>query len=172
MNILFRVDASARIGMGHLRRTLALATEFKKLGHSPFFLIAPRGQRLTVQVPFPKVGKIGMQCWDLAVVDSYKISRAEYKKIRHAVGRIALITDMKIPDLPCDALINHNLFAKDAMYSARRRAGTKLLLGPRYAMIRGEIAHTRKKGFRVRSRIQKILLTLDPGAYNLLGVAS
>ena len=163
MNILFRVDASAHIGMGHLRRTLALATEFKKQGCNPFFLIDSRGERLTVRVPFPRIPKIGKKHWDLVIVDSYRISGAEYKKIRHATGRIALITDMKIPNLPCDALINHNLFAKDAMYSERRRAGTKLLLGPRYAMIREEIAHARKTGFRVRNRIQKVLLTLGGG---------
>ncbi len=162
MKILFRVDASPTIGLGHLRRTLALATIMAKRGHEPKYLIHDGGELLPIEPPFPRVSEVGGG-WDLAVVDSYLISDHEYNIVRKASKKTAVITDGKDSGFDCDALIDHNLYSKPDLYPARAVSRTKLLLGPAYAMIREEIRQAREKEFEVSESVCRILLTLGGG---------
>lgn len=160
MNILFRVDASSKVGLGHLRRTLALAMELKRLGYGPVFLIDERGEKLPIRMPLSRIRGMGGRRWDLAVVDSYTILPKGYQKIRSATHRVAVVADGRDPGFDCDFLIDHNLYASQKMYPAQQGRETKLLVGPQYAMMSEEIVRARVEGFTVRDRIQKILLTL------------
>ncbi len=162
MKILFRVDASPTIGLGHLRRTLALATVMAKQGHEPKYLIHDGGELLPIEPPFPRVSEVGGG-WDLAVVDSYLISQHEYKLLRSQSKKTAVVSDGKDPGFDCDALIDHNLYARPDLYPDRAGSRTKLLLGPAYAMIREEIRQARDEGFEVSDGICRILLTLGGG---------
>ncbi len=163
MKILFRVDASSKVGLGHLRRTLALAKALHKRNHSPYFIVDSNGEELAIPLAFPRVDAAQSKArWDTLIVDSYKISPDEYEQLRSTAERSVVITDALDRGLDCDALIDHNLYASEQMYAGRDAHKTKLWVGPKYAMLNEEILHARSS-FCVRPVIQKVLLTLGGG---------
>ncbi len=162
--ILFRLDASSRVGLGHLRRMMALAAVFKQRGSLPHFLVDDDGENLPVALPYPQMDSLGSDRWDMAVVDSYRVSPEEYEKIRSASGCCVVVADGKDPGFSCDAIIDHNLSASPAIYARRRKEGARLLIGLRYAMIRKEIVRARSLRGAVKEaikpEIKNILLAL------------
>lgn len=177
MKFLFCVDASPRIGMGHLRRTLALAKALKARGHACTFMIRPGGDVLPFAIPFPRVSALGKRRWDAAIVDSYTITPAECRNVfAHARKRVFIDDGQdRHPETPCDILIDHNVYGSARPYARKVKAGTKVLAGPQYAMTSGEFLRARNKGFRIKPKIRKILLSVGGGdcpdhAQKLLGL--
>lgn len=137
MRIALRVDASSRIGLGHLLRCLSLAHALKHCGAEPHFLLrasdvdgAARVRAAgfsAVQLPLPAVHNIGQladaqadaqaciaalqdtpPAW--VIVDHYGLDAAWHATVRDALAcRIAAIDDLADRPLDVDALIDHNL---------------------------------------------------------------
>ncbi len=162
-SILFRVDASSRTGLGHLRRCLALGMELKKRGHAPVFFVDTAGEKLFLPMPLPRARTLKNKHWDMAIVDSYTISAREYQRIRSVARCVVVVVDHADPGFACDALLNHNVYARAKMYPRRQKQGTKLLTGPGYALMREQIVRARKRGYVVKKKIQKVLLTFGGG---------
>lgn len=172
-SVVFRVDASRQIGIGHLVRCLVLADEFERLGHQCTFicrdlpghqgaLVAKHGHRL-VLLPFVSeaVDFIGINGYfdrdseetrvalagekpDWLVCDHYGIDERWETALRGTVGRILVVDDLANRRHDCDALIDQNLFPDiHERYSDRVEPGTLLLLGPEYALLRNEFAARR-----------------------------
>ncbi len=78
------------------------------------------------------------------VVDHYGLGRQWERTIRPAVARIFAIDDLE-RDHDCDLLLDQNWFgdATSARYAGKVPDGCRLLLGPRYALLRPEYAQLR-----------------------------
>jgi len=88
---------------------------------------------------------------DRAVVDSYAIDETWEKMIRPYTDEIFVIDDLANRKHDCDVLLDQNYyFDKEIRYNGLVPADCKLLLGPRYALLRQEFYYARQ-GMNPRS---------------------
>jgi UDP-2,4-diacetamido-2,4,6-trideoxy-beta-L-altropyranose hydrolase len=171
--VVIRTDAGADIGLGHLRRCLALARAFRAMGIETRFLVhAPDGG-------VPDTGfdtRLLAGARDLVetlaaarakgvlavVVDSYTVDTAYFRMLAEAGCRVVAIDDPADRELPVHVVVNPSATADRPRY---RGAGhTRYLLGPRYAMLQPEFAAGVAP--RASEHVRRVLLTLgggDPG---------
>lgn len=152
MRIAVRTDASVAIGLGHVKRCLALAQALRAQGAEVGFFAA----RTDVDVASLVAGD-GFACHGLdtpldpgamgralaawpaqaVVVDHYQIDAHWHDAVRLVSGAaIAVIDDLADRPLSCEVLIDHNP-ARDhlAKYRPVLRHDTRLCTGPRYALL-------------------------------------
>lgn len=159
--ILFRADANAQIGTGHVMRCLSIAKAFAHRGMDVRFIVADEcGKALIesngfqvicldsdwtdMESELPKLtGIVDKLCPDNLLVDSY-YATAEYLKILSHMCRVTYIDDMNRECYEVDAIINYNIFANVYDYSWYKGTGTKLILGPEYAPLREEFKNSPK----------------------------
>ena len=132
MNIVFRVDSSNQMGLGHLMRCLTLANEFKKQKHHVTFLcrelvgnfillikhpvlILPRDNNFqsddlyldwlgaTQLQDAEQVIKIIPKNADALIVDSYALNEIWHRKLKLHIKKIIMLGLI-------DTLINQNLY--------------------------------------------------------------
>jgi len=168
LNILFRVDASENIGMGHLMRCLALSEEFKKQGHKCYILseilddkLIKKIERFNIEffkikskndvIDFSKKHDIK---W--IVTDSYNINREYIKNLKDENFKVLSIDDNAIIHYFSDIVLNQNIGSDKLKFSAEKY--TKFLLGPKYAILRDELLRRNEK--KNRESVEKILITL------------
>lgn len=174
----FRVDANLASGMGHAMRCLALAQAWKDQAHRPVFLMAesmpPIDARLTQEsIEVVKVAaepgtekdaqnsitasRKAESQW--IVLDGYQFDAA-YQEVLKDVGFSVLAIDDfgHAGRYPADIVVNQNLHARASLYR-KRIPTTRLLLGPRYALLRREFRRARPRE-EPRSRVEEILVTL------------
>jgi UDP-2,4-diacetamido-2,4,6-trideoxy-beta-L-altropyranose hydrolase len=165
MNVAFRVDASAVIGLGHLKRCISLAKALRGIGSNCIFLCADLGFESHVLIEsegFPcavlpaqtnpqfaaesRSGEADVRLSlealasftpDWVVVDHYGLDRDWHAAIRNKAGcRIAVIDDLADRDLDCDLILDQNHDDDHFQkYSGRYDRGTICLFGPRYALL-------------------------------------
>lgn len=137
MRVALRVDASSRIGLGHLLRCLSLAHALKRCGAEPLFLLRASDVDGEARVratgfaalalalpPVQALGRLADAEADAQaciaaladappawiVVDHYGLDAAWHAALRAALAcRIAAIDDLADRPLDVDALIDHNL---------------------------------------------------------------
>lgn len=160
-DIFFRVDASKDIGMGHLMRSLALAECAKEYGYSVSFITIPY-----LREAMAKIKNSGFRVFDLPVskrwgwkkdaeqtlkimnsfgvghkkwlvLDNYFFNSDYQKFIKDTGAYLAYIDDMADQKILANLLINHGIHAKNLRYKVG--TGVRCLLGPKYALLRGEI---------------------------------
>lgn len=78
------------------------------------------------------------------VVDHYALDARWESSLRDAVGRIAVIDDLGDRPHDCDLLIDQNFGAEAKPYPGLVPDDCRLMLGPDYAMLRGEFADLRR----------------------------
>lgn len=172
MNIAIRVDAGTAIGGGHLMRCLALADELAQHGCAIHFvtraddrpwgeLLRMHGHRVT-QLAGPMEhwsqdlaatrAVLAGQAVDWLVVDHYSFDRDWEQGMRPHVRRILAVDDLARRH-DCDILLDQNVLDDKDAYRALVPAGCRRLLGPRYALLRGEFAAAQQRaaGDRVRN---------------------
>jgi len=167
MRVVFRADASAAVGGGHVMRCAALAAQLQQRGAEVFLLsrglpepyrrmLADQGCRV---LPLPAGGReplaladeIDEACaalaahapWDWLIVDHYGLGREWERAMRRFVGKLLLIDDYTDRDHDGDVLLNQNLHADADAYRGRLSPSCVILTGPRYALVRAEFAAAR-----------------------------
>lgn len=167
MRVVFRADASNRIGAGHVSRCQALADELAGRGASIRFLCRDlpghAGSNLTREgygvdwlSVLPESGDTGdndqdedaAACAryldrdapaDWLIVDHYGLDARWERAMRTHVRRLLVIDDLADRPHECDLLLDHNFVANyEQRYAAHVPAHCQLLLGPRYALFRPE----------------------------------
>ena len=168
--VVVRTDAGAGIGLGHLRRCVALAKALRAAAADVCFLVsAPDGALADIGFEMRAV----VSARDLAdtlalarasgartvVVDSYALDTAYLQALAEAGCRVIAIDDPGERQLPVDLVVNPS--ARPGRPRYRGAAHTRLLLGPRYAMLQPEFAERvdRRPGDPVR----RVLLTVGGG---------
>jgi UDP-2,4-diacetamido-2,4,6-trideoxy-beta-L-altropyranose hydrolase len=185
MRILIRADGDRLVGTGHVMRTLALAERARVDGHDVTLLgarlddaLADRVQSTGVALAREDVEPASAQdlAWvaaraaaraaDWIVTDGYRFDAAYQEALRAAGFRVLCIDDHgRCEPYAAHVVLNQNVGATEASY--RRRSGdTRLLLGPRYAMLRAGFAAAAAHAPRIAERAARVLVTLggaDPG---------
>jgi len=180
--VVIRTDASPRIGLGHLRRCTALGQRLAAAGAGVHFLVRSEGLD-----PAMEVGGFAESCVpldpalqgrddaagtaaycrsigaDRLIVDHYRADE-DYQRVLLDAGMRWLQFDgaAGMP-LWADWIVSMSPAADEARYRAQqRRPETRLLLGPRYAILRDEFLAWRAAR-TVRPQAARLLLTFGGG---------
>jgi UDP-2,4-diacetamido-2,4,6-trideoxy-beta-L-altropyranose hydrolase len=170
MNVAFRVDASSRIGAGHVMRCVALARQVRRYGGQARFVCRvlrgdlighirslrfpvdtlagdrPAG-RADAEVRDARGTRRVLAGWpvDWLVVDHYDLGIAWEQAARSIGGRILAIDDVgRAHD--ADAVLDQSWRGPDRAdpYDGRVPAAARRLLGPRFALLQPEYAWLRR----------------------------
>jgi len=190
MKVVFRVDASFQVGAGHLMRCLTLAEALRERGvdiyiicrECPGNLIAMLRQKaIPVRVMKPEdhtenlgeiqaedadqtIGAINGESTDWLVVDHYGLDAVWENKLRPHVKNLMVIDDLANRPHVCEILLDQNFVASgDVRYKNLVTPLCKVLLGPKYALLRKEFKMLRENlEPRVRE-MRKILVFFTSG---------
>lgn len=185
-HIAFRADASASMGAGHLSRCVTLATPLKRLGCRITFICAHGSPAYFPQVyeiadavielahaagdasawlsvppavdAEATISAIANATVDWLVVDHYGIARGWEELVHAHVEHLMVIDDLADREHVCDVLLDQNLRPDGAeAYRDLVPAGTTVLQGPRYALLRDEF--TQQRAQHVRTKVNRILVS-------------
>jgi UDP-2,4-diacetamido-2,4,6-trideoxy-beta-L-altropyranose hydrolase len=167
------------MGTGHVMRCLALAQSWQDAGGSAVFAMAAPSpwalERLlkesveTIEISAtPGAESDVRQTSDLAhqraaawvVVDGYQFG-ADYQRTLKAAGFKVLFLDDygHARDYSADLVLNQNVSADESVYE-RRESYTRLLLGPRYCLLRREFNEWRGWKREVAPSGHRVLVTM------------
>lgn len=192
MNILFRLDCSVKIGMGHLVRCMALASELKEHGARVVFVIRElvcNGNELLRsegfelyqlvntsyldQVIWEKDAEQTIQViqelnihFEWLIVDDYGIDARWETKLQSFVNKIMIVDDLANRPHACDVLLDQNSYDNQHIrYLHLIPKKAVQLLGPEYALLRRDFRYY-KKLMRQRNKSGKrILIFFGGGDY-------
>lgn len=177
--VLFRVDASAEVGAGHLRRCLSLAAALRLEGTPSRFVVGGPAD----SVAFAQAHGVAARgiestsLWseaDLAVtaeearvnrcpavvVDSDSKHEGYLDRLRQAGWFVCAVDDGALHPFPCQLVVNGDAHADRLMY--RSSSGdTRFLLGPQYSLLREEFWDIPPR--RWRNEVVHVLVTLGGG---------
>jgi len=174
LNIAFRVDASADIGIGHLMRCLALSEELSKRGHSCFFVSKTDNDELISKIEknneFFQIDSTAdleedagslikfsnEKNIDWIITDHYGIDTDYIKNIKGNDIKVLSVDDTSQIHYFSDVVLNQNIGSEKLKYSSEK--DTKFLLGPKYAILRDQLlVIDNKKG---SNEVKKILIMI------------
>jgi len=185
MNIVFRVDSSDQMGVGHLMRCLTLANELQQQNHKITFICRELMGNLISLIKYPllvlpkddsfqfddlylnwlgvaqeqdarQTIKVIPKNTDLLIVDSYALDEEWHQKLRYHTNKIMVIDDLADRQFDCDILLNQNLGSQKEDYQDKVPDNIKLLLGCNYALLRPEFAEFRDQALKKRKNTKKI----------------
>lgn len=192
--LLFRVDATAQIGTGHMIRGLALAQAWQARGGRAVFLGRCESEELRGRIlsenfdliplehchpdPFDLEYTVGIlhqlsgkpqtqDAW--LVVDGYHFDAVYRKAIKETGYPLLVIDDYGCSNCYANVVLNQNLSSTPSLYK-NCAPGTVLLLGPQYALIRREFQAWRNQRREFPEVAHRILVTMggaDPGNLTL-----
>ena len=177
--LLVRADASARMGQGHVMRTLALAQAWQDRGGKVAYACReiPAGlaqrleqenmalHRLEVE---PGTLEDAAACLELArrlgaawlVADGYAFGDEFQRAVKEGGARLLVLDDYGHAEhYFADLVLNQNLGASEDTYH-RREPHTRLLLGSDYALLRREFLQARPARRHHPAVARRVLITL------------
>jgi UDP-2,4-diacetamido-2,4,6-trideoxy-beta-L-altropyranose hydrolase len=157
MNVLFRVDSSFKIGLGHLMRCLVLADQYKE--DNVFFAtqnlrgninqkIIDKGYNLitltdrSVDGLIQRINDLNI---NMVVFDHYDIDSDFEKEVKNLSGVKILSIDDIYKKHYCDILLNHNIYAEVSKYKGLVPDFCELRCGKKYTLIRNEFKNIKLK---------------------------
>ena len=169
-SVIIRTDASADIGLGHVRRCLALARALAASGSDVRFRIAGDAGALadagfaarSVTAPqdladaLDEARALGAR---VIVVDSYTLATPYFRALVDAGLRVVAIDDPAERELPVDIVVNPSATSTRPRY--RGAPQTRYLLGPGYAMLQPEFAQPVERD--ATGPVRRVLLTIGGG---------
>lgn len=178
-NIIVRADASRKIGTGHIMRTLALAETLKEQGMKVFFLCIDIPRNLEIRLKKENMNVIKYQNIKIGssedaentvklakslkvkwiIADGYNFGTIFQKIIKAQGNKLLLFDDYRHSDYYyADLVINGGVHANKISYM-NKNENTKVLLGPKYILLREEFLNKNQKRV-VSISANKILVTL------------
>ena len=192
--MVIRADAGARMGTGHVMRSLALAQGWQDSGGEVLFVTATdsatvedrlrtENMQLAAAPHPPGSDEDARHTAQLAqsrgaqwiVVDGYQFGGNYQRALKEAGAKLLAIDDHGHADhYWADFVLNQNPYANEASYSSREPY-TRLLLGARYALLRREFSAWRDWQRTIPQVARTVLVSLgggDPGGVILKLVAA
>ncbi len=178
--LLFRADASSAIGMGHAMRCLALAETYSGIsgGQSVFLMARPLpafaaraggagAEVLALAAPPGSAGDISETLATAAdlgagwiILDGYQFDGAFQAALVDAGHRVLALDDHgHAGRYHAELILNQNAGADPALYREREPA-TRLLLGPRYALLREEFRRWPGQRRAAPAQARRVVVTL------------
>lgn len=178
---VFRADASPAIGTGHVIRSRTLAQALAARGWAtmlathavPDALVDtwPGGAASIVRLPADAAfdaepalitSSVGHGA-ALVVGDHYGLAGAWFEDIRRdQPGAVLLaIDDLAIGTWPVDVVLNQNLGVEPDSYAGLVSAGARILLGPRFSLVRPEFAALRERGRARDGQVDRLLVFMS-----------
>ncbi len=167
-DVLFLTAAGPGVGLGHLKRCLALGAALRELGAGVGFAVAGDAGRLSGMrlAPLdtldwteePGLALAAVARWRPAavVVDSYAATPELVADLRSAGAYVAAIDDLGDGPVPADLVVNGAYGAERLRY--RGLPETVFLLGPAYALL--EPAYAAAPQRSPRRPVGRVLVTL------------
>ncbi|MFZ9786505.1 MAG: UDP-2,4-diacetamido-2,4,6-trideoxy-beta-L-altropyranose hydrolase, partial [Ilumatobacteraceae bacterium] len=183
MRVVFRVDASAEVGFGHLSRCINLAEVLRSRGNEVLFICRDDEAKsfraledrlfATVLLPMLTVGEPVNQQEDAQqtiqalqgerpewlIVDSYTLDKNWERLMRPHVAKIAVIEDLSGREHDCDLLLDQNYSERSASSFEKFVPNTcELLLGPRFALIGEQFRRLRELKSKPTPELKRIFV--------------
>jgi UDP-2,4-diacetamido-2,4,6-trideoxy-beta-L-altropyranose hydrolase len=183
-SVVFRADASAALGSGHIVRCASLARALISAGARCSFVCRPTEGHLLDWLASQGLEAVGLPAGtahtdpgfledatatadavrrsvgraDWLVVDHYSLDATWERQLRSVACRIAALDDLADRPHAVDLLIDPNLQSGQQRYASVTDAGCQQLLGVRYALLRPEFVATAAEPPRTRSpRVERLL---------------
>ncbi len=194
---VFRADASDRIGSGHVRRCLSLATELRRRGAHVLFICRTRPSAMTDDITAAGFKILGLprlapetEGWlgttesvdarqtvaalaglqvHLLVADNYGIGMDWEAVVRPHVGLLAVLDDLADRLHAADVLVDPTPGSNDR-YEGLVGAGTRRLCGASYALLDQRFRAARKALAPRDGMIRRVLVSfgaVDANAHGL-----
>lgn len=113
-------------------------------------------QRIDAQA---SIDALSDQDWDWLVVDHYALDARWESALRQAAKNILVIDDIADRQHDCDILLDQNFYADmDKRYTGKVPAHCRLLLGPRYALLREEFRQLREQAKPRTGPVKRVLV--------------
>ena len=176
--LLVRADATVATGTGHVMRCLALAQAWQRAGGDVVFAMAQSTDAIEERLRSEPVEIVAIhgtpggggdlqQTLDYArlhkaewvAVDGYHFNADYVTGLQNALPVLVIDDNGELESYSSSLVLNQNAHANAEMY-AKRMPGTRLLLGPSYALLRKEFTAYRKWSRNVPERGTRILLTM------------
>jgi UDP-2,4-diacetamido-2,4,6-trideoxy-beta-L-altropyranose hydrolase len=179
VNVAIRTDVSARIGTGHFVRCLSIASALRARGATVAFvsrqLPAYAGDALAEAgcelLPLDggdddaaadaraTAATLSDRSWDWLIADHYGLDAQWERAVRASSDRLLVIDDLADRPHDCDVLLDQNLYADmSTRYSGKVPPACRLLLGPRYALLRPEFARLRREAVTRGGPVRRLLV--------------
>ncbi|HXM23219.1 MAG TPA: UDP-2,4-diacetamido-2,4,6-trideoxy-beta-L-altropyranose hydrolase [Terriglobales bacterium] len=181
-SLIIRADANISIATGHVMRCLALAQAWHDAGGNAVFAMAESTPAIDARLRSEGLEIVQLKaspnsvqdardvsalaCGRQAtwvVVDGYRFDSEYQRCLKNAGLKLLFVDDLgQCKHYSADLVLDQNVHASDQMY-ASRESYTRLLLGPGYAMLRGEF-QARREWRREIPRIGRQLLVTMGGS--------
>jgi UDP-2,4-diacetamido-2,4,6-trideoxy-beta-L-altropyranose hydrolase len=172
--VVFRVDGSAVLGGGHVRRCLMLANGLARAGWRVGFASKASLQEIgfldaisafemlivdeVVDEPCLLRNRWQDGC-ELLIVDHYELDQSFERGCRGWAGRILVIDDLAGRCHDCDVLIDQTPGRQARNYEDIVSRGCALFLGPDYALLDPRFAAARSRFQREYDSVFRVLVT-------------
>ncbi|HET9308931.1 MAG TPA: UDP-2,4-diacetamido-2,4,6-trideoxy-beta-L-altropyranose hydrolase [Candidatus Sulfotelmatobacter sp.] len=179
MNLLIRTDASVTMGTGHMMRCLALAQAWQDAGGRALFTVAESTSAVRARVAAESCEVLAVsseagtaedasetvaiakeQGAEWIAVDGYHFT-ADYQRALKGSGFKLLCFDDygHAEHYSADVVLNQNVGARESLYPSRDPQ-TRLLLGPRYCVLRREFSAWRDWKREIPPVGRRLLVTM------------
>ena len=173
MKALIYANGSSTIGLGHIMRTLTLATELKKKGIYVEYITDRSGNEAIKLLENNGFNTIPVENildyllhykgtkYDLIIIDDYSVSEQKIDIFYNIANKVLYIDDLvKFNKYNMDILINTSIETLNVDY----KGCAKKLLSPKYALLRDEFKNLKYK--TPKSNVEKVMITLGGGDEN------
>jgi spore coat polysaccharide biosynthesis predicted glycosyltransferase SpsG len=175
--VYVRADANRTLGWGHVIRSGALAEELGRSGYPVTFLIREsdpaavaylrsrfRVRGLRRELGAGDAAPVPRGSW--LVLDRYGFGAEDHLALRAQGCKVLAVDDEGRGTFAPDVLLNQNAGAERIRYKTVGRP--RLLLGPRFVLLRGEFSAPRRGRRRAKESGLKVLLTFGGGDLSVL----
>lgn len=179
MNVLFRLDASSKIGLGHLMRCLTLADELNLLRITCSFVINQYDLDLKSMLDSQgmayefiddeanAVTYIGLQVKKqplLVIVDNYQLGYQWQRLVKDCGASIMAIDDLANRPFEVDLLLDQNLVENyQSRYQGLLLGSSTVFLGAEYALLRREFFDARQQFLAFENRLNELQVLINFG---------
>ncbi len=177
--LMIRVDANVAIATGHAMRCLALAQAWQDTGGRAIFAMAESVPAIDARIAAERIeaftikespGSLGDATCTAAlasrcnatwiVADGYHFGSEYQYRLKYSAVKLLFLDDNgRAGHYAADLVLDPNPHASASLY-ANRESYTRLLLGPRYALLRREFRDSRHRKKAIPKLGRRVLVTL------------
>lgn len=172
--IAFRVDGGKEVGMGHVMRSLSLASAFPD-EHQIIFIVNDediknylQSRKINLEVVTidndEEINELRSLLREneisILITDSYNIDQQYLLAVKKEVDLLVSIHDFVPFPFPSDIVINGNVYAEKMEYESLND-NTEFLLGIKYLLMKNEFVDLSER--EISKDVRKILITVGGG---------